>query len=43
MGLRNKRPRVLVYSVRAKGVYSGDKIKNAVKHYKKLQSRKDTE
>lgn len=39
MWLRNKRPRSLVYSVKRKGVYSGRKIKNAIKHYKNLEKR----
>ncbi len=28
-----------MYSVRQKGVYSGKKIENAIKHFKKLQQR----
>ena len=39
MWLRNKRPHNLVYSVKRKGVYSGGKLQNAIKHYKKLQAR----
>jgi hypothetical protein len=39
MWLRNKRPHNLVYSVKRKWVYSGGKIGNAIKHYKKLQKR----
>lgn len=29
----------MVYSVKRKGVYSGGKIANAIKHYKNLQKR----
>ncbi|MBP6981398.1 hypothetical protein KBB25_01330 [Candidatus Gracilibacteria bacterium] len=39
MGLRNKRPHNLVYSVKRKGAYSGQKLQNTIKHYKKLQAR----
>lgn len=33
----------MVYSVKRKGVYSGDKVKNAISHYKMLLKRKETE
>jgi hypothetical protein len=39
MGLRNKRPRKAVYSVNRKSNKSGKKIENAIKHFKKLQTR----
>ena len=39
MWLRNKRPHNMVYSVKRKGVYSGGKIGNAIKHYKALLKR----
>ncbi|MDD2694209.1 MAG: hypothetical protein PHY14_04830 [Candidatus Gracilibacteria bacterium] len=39
MGLRNKRPHNMVYSVKRKGVYSGGKLAHAIKHYKHLQKR----
>ena len=29
----------MIYSVNKKGSYSGNKIQNAIKHYKKLQER----
>ncbi|PID83833.1 hypothetical protein CSB09_04135 [Candidatus Gracilibacteria bacterium] len=43
MGLRNKRPHSLVYSVKRKGVYSGKKVEKAIKHYKKLLKREELE
>ncbi len=43
MGLRNKRPRKLVYTVNRKGVYSGKKVQNAIKHYRFLKKRMDFE
>ena len=33
----------MVYSVKRKGVYSGGKVANAIKHYKKLQTRMTVE
>jgi len=33
----------MVYSVKRKGVYSGGKIANAIKHYKTLQKRIEIE
>lgn len=39
MGVANKRPRRLNYSVNKKGPKTGDKVANAIKHYKKLQTR----
>ncbi len=39
MGVSNKRPRVLNYSVNVKGAKSGKKVENTIKHYKKLQER----
>lgn len=39
MGLSNKRPRQLNYSVNVKGAKSGNKIANAIRHYKRLQKR----
>ena len=39
MWVSNKRPRQLNYSVNVKGAKSGQKVQNAVKHYKKLQER----
>lgn len=39
MGVSNKRPRYLNYSVNKKGPKSGGKVANAIKHYKKLQAR----
>ena len=39
MGLSNKRPRRLNYSVNKKGPKSGTKVSNAIAHYKKLQTR----
>ena len=29
----------MIYSVKRKGAYSGRKLQNAIKHYKKLQQR----
>ena len=40
MGVANKRPRRLNYAVNKKGAKTGDKVFNAIKHYKKLQARK---
>jgi hypothetical protein len=39
MGVRNKRPRQLNYSVNVKGPKSGNKVSKAISHYKKLQAR----
>ncbi len=39
MGVSNKRPRQLNYSVNVKGAKSGKKVVNTIKHYKKLQER----
>lgn len=39
MGVSNKRPRQLNYSVNVKGAKSGNKVANTIKHYKKLQER----
>ncbi len=43
MGLRNKRPRNLVYSVDRKWVYSGKKVQNAIKHFRFLKKRMEFE
>ena len=43
MGVANKRPRRLNYAVNQKGPKTGDKVANAVKHYKKLLSRQSFE
>ena len=39
MGLSSKRPHSRNYSVNKKRTTSGDKVKNALKHYDKLQAR----
>ncbi len=39
MGLSSKRPHYRNYSVNKKRVNSGEKVKNALKHYDKLQER----
>ena len=39
MWVRNKRPHNMIYSVKRKWSYSGSKIENAIKHYKKLSTR----
>ncbi|EKD65744.1 MAG: hypothetical protein ACD_49C00099G0001 [uncultured bacterium (gcode 4)] len=39
MWVSNKWPRVLNYSVNVKGAKSGNKVANAVRHYKQLQER----
>ena len=41
--MRNKRPHNMIYSVKRKGSYSGNKVDNAIKHFKKLQARKAIE
>jgi hypothetical protein len=43
MGLRNKRPRYLNYSVNKKGPKSGQKIENAIRHYRTLLARQEIE
>jgi len=43
MGVENKRPHRLNYAVNKKGAKSGDKVSNAIKHYKKLQLREAIE
>jgi hypothetical protein len=43
MGVSNKRPRQLNYSVNVKGPKSGNKVANAVRHYKKLLLRAEFE
>ncbi len=43
MGLNNKRPRYLNYSVNKKGPKSGNKIQKAVRHYEWLLKRKESE
>ena len=39
MGLSSKRPHSRNYSVNKKRTNSGSKVKNALKHYDKLQAR----
>lgn len=39
MGLSNKRPRRLNYSVNKKGAKSGAKVRNTLKHYETLKKR----
>jgi len=43
MGLSNKRPRRLNYSVNKKSTKTGKKILNAIAHYKTLLKREEVE